>query len=305
MKVTGLAIVPPPTAADAPQVTPELLASVLARYSRSNEGLARILEKVDVAHPDESIDRILRFVDYGHASIGGLTGGLAVAVDDVSMWLAYKLFEISPMADGQESSTRYIAMDPTHLPSAGELGIPDDLVPRWRELLARAFAAYHAEYARLEALSRTRGSSRLQRESQRPRVLGLLSMATQLLSMKATVPVSLVTSTRRCRRRASPPVTPPGPGRECRPERRGTSCGRVIVPCQPAESTGSRRLEGSRSNVCRGGGDSYMVPGIMLRPPVRQAPFTSVMTNFGPKQPTRMPGWRLCRGRKRTTPRPR
>ena len=48
-----------------------------------------------VAHPDESIDRILKFVDYGHASIGGLTGGLAVAVDDVSMWLAYKLFEIS------------------------------------------------------------------------------------------------------------------------------------------------------------------------------------------------------------------
>src|SRR4051812_35807914 len=39
MKVTGLAIVPPPTAADLPKVTPELLASVLARYSRSNEGI--------------------------------------------------------------------------------------------------------------------------------------------------------------------------------------------------------------------------------------------------------------------------
>jgi len=88
MKVTGLAVVPPPTAADLPRVTPELLASVLARYSRSNEGLARIIERVDVAHPDESIDRILKFVDYGHASIGGLTGGLAIAVDDVSMWLA-------------------------------------------------------------------------------------------------------------------------------------------------------------------------------------------------------------------------
>jgi len=58
MKVTGLAVVPPPTAADLPRVTPELLASVLARYSRSNEGLARIIERVDVAHPDESIDRI-------------------------------------------------------------------------------------------------------------------------------------------------------------------------------------------------------------------------------------------------------
>lgn len=152
MKVTGLALVPPPTAAEAPRVTPELLASVLARYSRSNEGLAKILERVDLANPDESIDRILRFVDYGHASIGGLTGGLGVAIDHVSMWLAYKIFEISTMADGQESSTRYITMDAANLPAAEELGVPADLAPRWRELMARAFEAYHAEYARLEAL---------------------------------------------------------------------------------------------------------------------------------------------------------
>src|ERR1041384_2898397 len=92
MKVTGLAIVPPPSAAGLAQVTPELLASVLARYSRSNEGIGRILEKVDIANPDESIDRILKFVDYGHASIGGLTGGLAIALDDVSMWLPPKKF---------------------------------------------------------------------------------------------------------------------------------------------------------------------------------------------------------------------
>lgn len=152
MKVTGLALVPPPAAAAAPKVTPELLASVLARYSRSNEGLEKILEKVDVANPDASIDRILKFVDYGHASIGGLTGGLAVAVDDVSMWLAYKLFEISQMADGQESSTRYITMDAANLPAPGEIGIPADLAPRWTALMDRAFAAYHAEYARLDRL---------------------------------------------------------------------------------------------------------------------------------------------------------
>jgi len=153
IKVTGLALVPPPSAADLPRVTPELLASVLARYSRSNEGISAILAKVDPANPDASIDRILRFVDYGHASIGGLTGGLAVALDGVSMWLAYKLFEIAQMADGQESSTRYIAMDPANLAGADELGIPDDLGPRWRGVLARAFAAYNLEYARLDALS--------------------------------------------------------------------------------------------------------------------------------------------------------
>jgi hypothetical protein len=152
MKVTGLAVVPPPTAVELPRVTPELLASVLARYSRSNEGLARIIERVDIAHPDESIDRILKFVDYGHASIGGLTGGMAIAIDDVSMWLAYKLFEISTMADGQESSTRDIAMDASSLSSAGDLGIPDELAARWQEIMGRAFAAYQAEYARLDSL---------------------------------------------------------------------------------------------------------------------------------------------------------
>jgi len=153
MRITGLALVPPPTAADCPKVTPELLASVLARYSRSNEGIGAILAKVDLANPDASIDRILKFVDYGHASIGGLTGGLAVALDDVSMWLAYKIFEIAQMADGQESSTRYITMDAANVPSAEELGVPADLAPRWRDVLARAFTAYHAEYARLDALA--------------------------------------------------------------------------------------------------------------------------------------------------------
>jgi hypothetical protein len=152
MRITGLALVPPPTAADLPQVTPELLASVLARYSRSNDGIHAILEKVDLADPDASIDRILKFVDYGHASIGGLTGGLAIALDGVSMWLAYKLFELATMADGQESSTRYITMAPTSLPSAADLGVPDDLAERWRTVMSRAFKSYQDEYARLDAL---------------------------------------------------------------------------------------------------------------------------------------------------------
>ena len=156
MNVTGLAIVPPPTAADQPKVTPELLASVLARYSRSNDGLASILSKVDLANPDASIDRILKFVDYGHASIGGLAGGLAIALDGVSMWLAYKIFELAQMADGQESSTRYIAMTPASLPAPADIGIPADLAARWQDVMTRAFAAYNAEYARLDALALAR-----------------------------------------------------------------------------------------------------------------------------------------------------
>jgi len=57
------------------------------------------------------------------------------------------------MADGQESSTRYITMNAANLPAPGALGIPDDLAPRWTALMARAFAAYHTEYARLDALA--------------------------------------------------------------------------------------------------------------------------------------------------------
>lgn len=152
MKITGLALVPPPTAADQPKVTPELLASVLARYSRSNEGLGNILAKVDLANPDASIDRILKFVDYGHASIGGLTGGLAVAIDGVSMWLAYKIFEIAQMADGQESSTRYITMDVANLPLPSDVGIPEELAPSWVETMSAAFDAYQREYQRLDVL---------------------------------------------------------------------------------------------------------------------------------------------------------
>jgi hypothetical protein len=44
-------------------------------------------------------------------------------------------------------------MDAANVPSAEELGVPDDLAERWRDVLARSFAAYHAEYARLDALA--------------------------------------------------------------------------------------------------------------------------------------------------------
>ncbi len=174
MRITGLTLVPPPTAADLPQVTPELLASVLARYSRSNDGIQTILDKVDIENPDASIDRILKFVDYGHASIGGLTGGLAVALDDVSMWLALKVFEIAQMADGQESSTRYITMDATNLPDPAEIGIPEDMADRWRELMAQSFAAYHAEYQRLDELSRAEPDQLRLPEGARPAVVNRL-----------------------------------------------------------------------------------------------------------------------------------
>src|SRR3954464_15857937 len=57
------------------------------------------------------------------------------------------------MADGQESSTRYITMAATNLPSPEELGIPADLASRWSAVMAKAFAAYNSEYSRLDQLA--------------------------------------------------------------------------------------------------------------------------------------------------------
>jgi hypothetical protein len=44
-------------------------------------------------------------------------------------------------------------MSAANLPAADELGIPADLAPRWSALMAQAFAAYHAEYDRLDKLA--------------------------------------------------------------------------------------------------------------------------------------------------------
>lgn len=151
MKVKGLSI---DSSVEGEQsVTHELLAAVLARYSRSNDGIDVILNSIDKNNTDKSIDRIFKFIDYGHASIGGLTGGIAIAMDNISMWLAYKVFEISQMADGQESSTRYITMNESSLPQPEELGIPDDLAEEWKQCMSKSFRAFTEEYEKLQELS--------------------------------------------------------------------------------------------------------------------------------------------------------
>lgn len=150
MNVTALAIVPPSTAADSPKVTPELLASSLAKYSRSNNGIGQILDGIDWNDSDGAVDRIFKFIDYGHASIGGLTGGIPIAVDDCSMFLAYKIFEIAQLVDGQESSTRYITMAPESLASAEELGIPEALREEWNSVMNDSFAIYQRLYEELD-----------------------------------------------------------------------------------------------------------------------------------------------------------
>lgn len=151
MKITALSLTPPKGAENNPRVTHELLASVLAKYSRSNEGLETILGKVDLNNPEASIANILKFVDYGHASIGGLTGGIAIAIDDVTMFAAYKLFELSPMADGQESSTRYITLDERGLPNWESLGFNTNESEKLQAWAVQGLSLYKKAYAKLDA----------------------------------------------------------------------------------------------------------------------------------------------------------
>lgn len=127
-------------------LTPEKLAACLARYSRSNEGIDTILSKFS----DKSPDAIFKFVDYGHASIGGLTGGIAIALDQVSMLMAYKLFEFAQMADGQESSTRYITIGIGSMPHHTTVGIPEHLSDLWNDTCELGFELYKHTIAEIE-----------------------------------------------------------------------------------------------------------------------------------------------------------
>ncbi|MBN1307026.1 MAG: FAD-dependent thymidylate synthase [Chitinispirillaceae bacterium] len=151
MNITALGIRPPPAARDNPAVTPELLASSLARYSRSNKGIDVILQSIDWNDPERSVDAIFRFVDYGHASIAGMTGGIPIVIDGCSMFLAYKLFEIAQLCDGQESSSRYIKLDATRLPDPAEIGIPPHLAAEWQMLMRLSFSCYQELFDALDA----------------------------------------------------------------------------------------------------------------------------------------------------------
>lgn len=144
MRATYIPSRPPEGAGEG--IPPESLAACLARYSRSNEGIEKILKE----SAGKSPDAIFKFIDYGHASIGGLTGGIAIAVDGISMLLAYRLFEFAQMADGQECSTRYIAIDQTGLPKPAEIGIPKKIQDLWLETCHEGFRLYEMTRCALE-----------------------------------------------------------------------------------------------------------------------------------------------------------
>lgn len=124
-----------------PALTPELLAAVGARYSRSNEGLDAILKRIDEGSLDKSVDAIFRMIDYGHQSIADMAP-VAVFIDDLSILLAYMIWSWCPTAGGQESSTRYIKLDREGLVEPELLGVAKSETANWHGFIDEAFDAY-------------------------------------------------------------------------------------------------------------------------------------------------------------------
>ncbi len=145
MKVTLVSLAPTDaaTAAGRPALTPELLAASGARYSRNNEGLDSILQRIDPENRDASVDSIFRMLDYGHQSIADMVP-VAIFIDNISIQLAWQLWYWSPQAGGQECSTRYIRLTPEGLIDPGRLGIPAALRAEWHQAMSSAYNHYNA-----------------------------------------------------------------------------------------------------------------------------------------------------------------
>ncbi len=143
MNVTQVSIQPTDAAiaSNSPALTPELLAASAARYSRNNEGLASILDRIDPDNMDKSVDSIFRMLDYGHQSIADMVP-VAMFMDGISIWLSYYVWTLCPTAGGQESSTRYIELGADALVDPELLGIPEELIPEWQISMVKAFEAY-------------------------------------------------------------------------------------------------------------------------------------------------------------------
>lgn len=92
---------------DRPELIPELLASVGARFSRDNAGIDSILESVNSLDEQEAINKIFSWIDYGHRSIAD-TVMVCLALEGISHALCMYIWNNCQLCAGTESSTRYI-----------------------------------------------------------------------------------------------------------------------------------------------------------------------------------------------------
>jgi len=128
-----------PTSQQTISLTPELLASTGARYSRNNEGLEAILEKIKGMDQDKAVDAIFKMVDYGHRSISDMAP-VAIFMDDISIYMALKIWHLCPTAGGQESSTRYVKL------SIDKITKPQNATDDFNEKINASFKAYEEAY---------------------------------------------------------------------------------------------------------------------------------------------------------------
>ena len=76
-----------------------------ARYSRSSSDVKSILKDIEAKQID-SDKRLGTILSYGHASVADMAE-VPIYIEDVPMYMAFKLFYIIPNLAGQERSTRY------------------------------------------------------------------------------------------------------------------------------------------------------------------------------------------------------
>lgn len=121
------------------EMSPEMVAAIFARYSRQGEGLDAILDQLERTPPEKFEESVWKFLDYGHASIGGLTGTIPVGMDKVSMLSPYLAFLLQPKQDGQETSTRYVEFNAEGLAGPESFGIPERFHQKWHDVMLKGF----------------------------------------------------------------------------------------------------------------------------------------------------------------------
>ena len=134
-------LVCPPESYEGLSVEPEMLAAVSARISRNGGGLDELMETVrKVKDPS----KIFKFIDYGHGSIEGLTGHIALFFEGVSILEMEKLFEYNYCYEAQETSTRYVEFSSDGVLSAGDIGITNPEAKKsYNDFIEKAFECYH------------------------------------------------------------------------------------------------------------------------------------------------------------------
>jgi thymidylate synthase ThyX len=114
-----------------PAVSSQVLASVMAKVSRSTASFESLISDLGDKPEADQIKSIFNYIDYGHTSIAD-NAPIMLGIEGVSELLAYFILNVSTCAGAIQQSTRYIDVGSTaksttqHL-SSFSIGRPFDL----------------------------------------------------------------------------------------------------------------------------------------------------------------------------------